>query len=171
MRAQKTYYLIGVYDPKFDDCWPWHFQYEYGQYLSEKHRICKWERVAKFNTKEEAREFYSLWKHWKNYKFELIDETVWIEEPDPIYPPEHPRSILDSIIKNEPYSVKNSASLWFYGEDVKKFYSEGTLKKHRKVLLKYGIDIFVNVSNNMKISPILAIQEPVKKKPHLTVVK
>lgn len=171
MQVQKTYYLIGIFDPKIDDCWPWHFQYEYGQYLSEKHRICKWERAAKFRTKEEAREFYSLWKHWKDYKFELIDESIWEEEPDPIYPPDHPRSILDLIRNNESYSVKNLAALWFYGEDVKKLYSESTLKKHRIALLKYGIDIFSKVTDNMKITPIHPIQETEKKKSHLTVVK
>ncbi len=170
MQQQKSVFTIGIYDPKVDDGWPWHYQYEHGDYLSPKHRKCGMERAAEFDTEDDARAFYFDWKHYKSFKFELIEKRYWTTVPDPVYPPEHPRSILKSIIENESYAVKNIASLWFYGEDVKKFYSAPTLKKHRITLLKYDIDINTPLSDHLKITPIYPAEfQP--KTPILTIVK
>jgi hypothetical protein len=170
MQILKTFYLIGVYDPNLNGSWPWHFYYENGQYLSEKHRICGWYRAAKFETEKEAREFYFKWKRYNEFKFELIPEQSWVEVPNPVYPPDHPKAILKSIAENEPHSVKLTGSLWLYGEDISTIYSSKTLKKHREALLKYGIDIDSPRPAHLEIKPEPpVINEPKKLK--LTVVK
>ena len=170
MDILKLSYLIGIYDPVQDDAWPWHFQYEYGQYLSAKHRICGRERAAEFATEKEARDFYFLWKHAKTHKFELIPVQCWVVAPDPAYPPEHPKSILKAISEKESHSVKLTASLWFYDQDISTLYSQKTLKKHRAALLKYGIDIDQPRPAHLAISPEQPIiQEPEKRV--LTLVK
>jgi len=170
MQVLKLIYLIGVYDPNFDDTWPWHCQYEYGRYLSEKHRICGRARAAEFPTEKEARDFYSQWKNYQNYKFELIPVQFWVTEPDPVYPPDHPKSILKSITENESPQVKLTASLWFYAQDISTLYSEKTLKKHREALLKYGVDINQPRPAYLEIKPEPpVINEP--KKTKLTIVK
>lgn len=170
MDVLKLSYLIGVYDPTQYDGWPWHCHYEFGQYLSAKHRVCGRERAVEFATEKEARDFYFLWKRARTFKFELIPVQCWVVEPDPVYPPEHPKSILKSIAENEPHSVKLTASFWFYDQDISTLYSQKTLKKHRAALLKYGIDIDQPRPAHLKIKPELpVIQEP--KQRVLTVVK
>ena len=170
MQVLKLSYLIGVYDPNFDDSWPWHCHYEHGRYLSTKHRICGRERSAEFSTEKEARDFYYQWKHCQKYKFELIPVQFWVTEPDPTYPPEHPKSILKSITENELHSIKLTASLWFYDQDISTLYSAKTIKKHREALLKYGIDIDQPRPAHLEIKPEPpVINEPKKLK--LTVVK
>jgi hypothetical protein len=170
MQVLKLHYMIGVYDPKHDNSWPWHCQYEYGQYLSLKHRICGQARAAEFSTEKEARDFYYRWKHARKFKFELISVQFWVTEPDPVYPPEHPKSILKSITENEPHPVKMTASFWFYGQDISTLYSAKTLKKHRDVLFKYGIDISQPRPAHLEIKPEPpVINEP--KKTKLTIVK
>jgi hypothetical protein len=57
MQVLKLHYVIGVYDPNHYDSWSWHCQYEYGHYLSLKHRICGRERAAEFSTEKEATDF------------------------------------------------------------------------------------------------------------------
>ncbi|HEY8036017.1 MAG TPA: hypothetical protein VIF37_10570 [Methylobacter sp.] len=170
MDILKLSYLIGIYDPAQDDIWPWHFQYEYGKYLSAKHRVCTRDRAAEFATEKEARDFYFLWKYARTFKFELIPVKCWVVEPGPVYPPEHPKSILKSISDHEPHSVKLTASLWFYDQDISNLYSPKTLKKHRVALLKYGIDIDQPRPAHLQITaepPV--IQEPEKRV--LTLVK
>jgi len=170
MQVLKLIYLIGVYDPNSDDCWPLHCHYEYGRYLSVKHRICGRERAAEFTTEEETRAFYFEWRHSRKYKFELIPVQFWVTEPGPVYPPEHPKSILKSITENEPHSIKLTASMWFYDQDISTLYSVKTIKKHREALLKYGIDIDQPRPANLEIKPEPpVINEP--KKTKLTVVK
>ena len=78
MQVLQLIYIIGVYDPGNDDSWPWHCQYEYGRYLSAKHRICGRERAAEFSTEEEARDFYYQWKQARKFKFELIPVQFWV---------------------------------------------------------------------------------------------
>ncbi|WP_020562997.1 hypothetical protein [Methylosarcina fibrata] len=170
MRVLKLIYIIGVYDPAYDDSWPWHCQYEYGRYLSAKHRICGRERAAEFSTEKEARDFYYQWKHARKFKFELIPVQFWVTEPDPVYPTDHPKSILKSITENEPHSIKMTASFWFYAQDISTLYSAKTLKKHREALLKYGIDIDQPRPAHLEIKPEPpVINEPKKSK--LTIVK
>lgn len=164
MNILRLSYLIGVYDPTKHDAWPWHFQYEYGQYLSAKHRVCGRERAAEFSTEKEARDFYFLWKHARTFKFELIPVQCWVVGPDPAYPPEHPKSILKAISEREPYSVRLTASFWFYAQDISTLYSARTLKKHREALLKYGIDIDQTRPAHLEIKPEPpVIQEPEKR--------
>jgi hypothetical protein len=55
-----------------------------------------------FLPRKKRRIFYFKWNHCKNHKFELIPVQFWVTEPDPVYPPEHPKSILKSITENEP---------------------------------------------------------------------
>lgn len=170
MNILKLRYVIGVYEPDNDDTWPWHCHYEDGEYLSAKHRVCGRERAAEFATEKEARDFYFLWKRARAFKFELIPVQYWVAGPDPIYPPEHPKSILKAISEHEPHSVKLTASFWFYDQDISTLYSAKTLIKHREILLRYGIDIDQPKPDHLDIKPEAPIiQEPEKRV--LTLVK
>lgn len=71
--AHKQVYKIGVFDPSVDMSWPWHFHYENGVYLSEKKRLCKEGKAARFDSPTEAREFFHAWSGNKKYKMELIE--------------------------------------------------------------------------------------------------
>lgn len=170
MQVFKTFYVIGLYDPQQYDAWPWHCHYEYGQYLSDKYRICGWNRQARFESEAAAREFYFAWKRYKEFKFELISQQSWVDVPDPVYPADHPKSILKSITENESHGVKLTGSLWLYGQDISTLYSAKTLKKYREILLKYGIDINAPLPDHLKIVAEPRIIEP-PNKPQLTVVK
>ena len=172
MDVLNLFYLIGVYDPTADDSWPWHCHYEDGRYLSAKHRVCGRGRAAEFASEDEARAFYFNWTHSLKYNFELIPVQFWTHEPDPPFPPEHPKSILKSIQDNEPYSISLTATFWFFGVDynTKPHFSPKTFKKHREILMKYGIDVFCPPPDHLKITPEpLVINEP--KKLQLTAVK
>ncbi|MGO2498409.1 MAG: hypothetical protein ACTH6I_10340 [Vibrio litoralis] len=73
-----TYFLIGIWDLRTgEDEWPWHFHYEYGQYLSAKKRKCKLQRAAKFDTKEEALNFFDSWvssySHGQFFRCEILE--------------------------------------------------------------------------------------------------
>jgi hypothetical protein len=70
---EKSYFLIGVFDPKLNDKYPWHSRDEGGLYLSEKHRVCKWRKAAEFETPKEAREHFAIWKNCSKYRMELIE--------------------------------------------------------------------------------------------------
>lgn len=66
-------FLIGVYDPTTDDKWPWHCHYEDGQYLSNKKRLCGFDRAAEFSSAEDARQFFHTWENKRHFKMELIE--------------------------------------------------------------------------------------------------
>lgn len=74
-------FLIGVFDPDFDENWPWHSHYEDGIYLSENYRRCKRWKAAEFSTADEARAFFHGWKGKRHLKMELIEvqQTKTIE--------------------------------------------------------------------------------------------
>ncbi|MHC5780460.1 hypothetical protein [Aliivibrio fischeri] len=68
-----TRYMIGVFPSSYDE-FPWHCHYEDGLYLSKKHRVCMWKgKEAIFSTKEEAIDFFNLWKNPRNFNYELIE--------------------------------------------------------------------------------------------------
>ncbi|CAG0960635.1 hypothetical protein ANRL3_00852 [Anaerolineae bacterium] len=84
---------------------------------------------------------------------EVIEVKHWAEVPDPVYPPEHPRSIMDRVIVNEKSSTaKIFASLWFSGDDPFEIsgYSQTTNNKYRNILLKYGIDLILKPTDEMR---------------------
>lgn len=177
MQVYKSFFQIGIYNPVYDDSWPWHYHYEDGQYLSAKKRICSWNKPAEFETAEEARLFYHSWKHKERYKMELLEVKRWTEIPDPEYPEDHPRTIFDRILHNETSSrYKSTAALWFSGYDLQLVMSRPTRIKHRKVLLKYGIDIIEEPSQIMldlwdKTKPVVYSDWEFQSKPPLTIVK
>ncbi len=150
MKVNKSFFQIGIYNPEMDNCWPWHFHYENGRYLSAKKRICSWNRPAEFETEKEAREFYHSWKQKDKYKMELIKIQKWVEIPDPVFPKDHPYSILKKIIANEKSRFITVASLWFSGIHTIKSYSRPTQIKYRNTLLKYGIDLFSDPTKEIK---------------------
>jgi hypothetical protein len=73
MMGERKMYMIGVFDPNVDNSWPWHFHYENGVFLSEKKRLCKDGKAAKFENQDEAREFFHSWSGNSKYKMELIE--------------------------------------------------------------------------------------------------
>lgn len=150
MQVYKSFYQIGIFDPSEYESWPWHFHYENGRYLSSKHRECGANLAAEFDSQEKARAFFGEWIHKERYKFELIEVKKWIEQPDPIYPDEHPNSILKEIESNERNTYARTARLWWSGQDLINLYTKATLKTHRKVLLKYKIDIFDKPVNQLE---------------------
>lgn len=66
-------FSIGVFDPTEDDRWPWRCDYEDGVYLSEKFRLCKRWKAARFSTELEAREFFHRWNGKRTLKMEVIE--------------------------------------------------------------------------------------------------
>lgn len=152
MKILKSFFLIGVYDPNIDDAWPWHCHYESGRYLSAKKRVCSRNSSAEFESPEEARLFYHSWKHSDKYKMEVIEVKYWVEAPDPVYPPEHPRSIIERVSTNERFPAGLLAACWFSGQDPleKMGYSKTTNVRYRKILLKYGIDLFSKPTEEMR---------------------
>ena len=137
MEVQKSFFQIGVYDPDLYDHWPWHCHYEDGRYLSAKKRICSWNKPAEFESQQAARDFYHSWKQKNKYKMELIEIKKWVEIPDPVFPEDHPRSILKKIADNEKYRVHSVALLWMSGVNVITHWSRPTQLKYRKILLNY----------------------------------
>ncbi|NQY63543.1 MAG: hypothetical protein HRT38_07365 [Alteromonadaceae bacterium] len=141
MEVHKSFFQIGLFDPLFDDVWPWHFHYENGVYLSKKYRKCGWNSSAEFESPKDAREFYHNWKHREKFKMELIEVKRWVTVPDPVFPPDHPRSIIEKIRQTEKCHHARTAIMWFMGMEIKDYMTKPTLLKHKAVLLKYGVDI------------------------------
>ena len=177
MQVYKSFFQIGIYNPDYHDSWSWHCDYEHGQYLSAKKRICSWNKPAEFETGEEARLFYHSWKHKDNYKMELIEVKRWAEVPDPEYPKNHPRTIFANIGRSDISSrYKSTACLWFSGYDLLEVMTKPTRVKHRNVLLNYGIDIFESPSQTMlelwnQTRPVSFSNSEFQSKPALKIVK
>lgn len=142
MFATRSFYNLGIYKTEWADSWPWHFHYENGVYLSRKYRPCGWAKAAEFECPQEAREFFHSWKNTQGYQLELIEFKRRVEIPDPVFPEDHPRTILDKINKNEQSCIRITAMSWFSGDDISDLWTKRTLNKHRAALLNYGIDIF-----------------------------
>jgi hypothetical protein len=132
MKILKSFFLIGIYDPNIDAAWPWHFNYENGRYLSANKRVCSRNSSAEFESPEDARLFYHSWKHSDKYKMEVIETKYWTEVPDPVYPPDHPRSIISLVIANEKSTARILAVSWFYRLDTfeKMDYSKATRERY-----------------------------------------
>jgi hypothetical protein len=142
MEIQQTHYHIGIYDPAIDDSWPWHFHYESGRYLSAKHRICSISSAKSFPSKSEARTFYAAWKHYASHKFELIPVTQLVTVPDPVYAPDSPRGILNTLKEAKLHrTAYQIAVFWFSGDTLKDYFTQYLLNKYGKALLEFGIDI------------------------------
>ncbi len=156
MKVNKSFFQIGIFDPMEDVSWPWHFEYERGVYLSLNYRKCGWNKSVEFETPDEARDFYHRWKHSGRYKMELIEVKRWVEQPDPDFPPEHPRSIIKLIASKEKSIYLRTAASWFAGEDISAYMTRKTLLRHKRVLLNYGIDIEEKCTN--KLTPITSIE-------------
>ncbi|MBF4248850.1 hypothetical protein EA004_28415, partial [Vibrio anguillarum] len=110
-------------------------------YLSEKKRKCSWKKAATFESLEEARTFFHEWKNSPNLKMHIVEFKRYVEVPDPIFPEDHPYSVLKRIQGNERVNIWVTADLWFKGKIAEHYVSKQTLKRHRKILLGYGIDI------------------------------
>lgn len=137
--ALRSRFHAGVYDPSQHKSWPY-FHADDGKYLSSKHRICGIGTAAVFETPDEARRFYAEWKRCNDYKLSIREFKIQVEVPPIIYPPDHPRSIMAKIITAESRSIQGTALLWFAGEKGLEC-SKQTWSRHRRALLKYGIDI------------------------------
>ena len=72
-KVKETVYLIGVFDPNDDVCWPWYNDHLNGAFLSGKNRICKIGKAAEFATPDEARHFFHLWSGKRHLKMELVE--------------------------------------------------------------------------------------------------
>ncbi len=141
MQARRSVFRLGVYKPEWGDEWPWAYESENGQYLSEKYRVCSEQSAAKFMDLNEAREFFHGWKRKGEFRLEIVECKEYVEVPDPVYPDDHPKAILDRINQHEMSSVRKTAFYWFLGEDINILWSRTTLNKHRQTLLRYDIDI------------------------------
>jgi hypothetical protein len=137
--ALRSRFRVGVYDPAVHDSWPYFHQDE-GRYLSKKKHLCSHISAVEFDHPHEAREFYFSWKQAHRYRLHVDEFKTHVDVPEPVFPADHPRSILKSICKNESSYVISTAYTWFSG-DTNFTVSEPTLAKHRKILLPYGIDI------------------------------
>lgn len=167
----RSLFNIGLFDPNIDDCWPWEYHCDEGQYLSEKKRLCGWSKAAVFDSIDEARTFFTEWKGSQKWKMHIVEYKTYVTVPDPIYPSDHPETILKAINKSERHNVWLTAYLWFRGEVSEHYLSKQTLKKHRTKLLAYGIDIFtepttIYVPEKMKVDNVFHTA-----KPELSVIK
>lgn len=97
--------------------------------------------AAKFETSTAAREFYDSWRHKDRYRLELVECKEFVEIPEPDYPEDHPRSILNRLSGTVDRNAYNTAYLWILGEDPAELWSQTTIKKHAKILLAEGVDI------------------------------
>lgn len=139
--VRRSFFYVGVYDPQSFDSWPWPFDFDSGCYLSVNKRKCGMRSAAKFESTTAAREFYLSWKHKDRHRLELVEFKEFVEIPEPGYPEDHPRSILNRLSGTVDRNAYNTAFLWFLGEDPAKLWSQATIKKHINILLAQGIDI------------------------------
>ena len=141
MKVRRSVFRVGVYSRSHDSEWPWAYESENGTYLSKKYRVCSERTAATFSTPEDARIFFDQWKSKGKYRLELVESKEYVEVPDPVFPVDHPRSIIAKINNLEPSTIRQTAFFWFSGEDIGTLWSKATLKRHRIILLKYDIDI------------------------------
>lgn len=170
MQAFRSFYRIGVYDPQIYDFWPYGDLCEGMVFLSAKKRLCKEGKAIEFECKTEAREFYASWKHKDKYKMSLRKVGRTVEVADPEYPAGHPNSIMKAIIENEPRVYMSTALAWFNGDDFLLPKNKKTLARHRKVLLKYDIDIYEAPTEELVPYNQNSITEEISDKPKLRVV-
>ncbi len=143
MRARRSFFKVGIYPKSWGNTeWPWLLDHNNALYLSAKYRPCGERKAAEFTTPIAAREFFHHWSKKRDYYLEVVEYKRFIDIPDPKLPPDHPRAILKTIRANEHGNVWHTASCWFDGDDVRTLWHRDTLKKHRTLLLPYGIDIF-----------------------------
>lgn len=164
--ALRSRFIAGVYDPNMYDSWPY-FHSDDGVYLSKNKRLCTFKTAIQFETPQAVREFYASWKHADRYRLYVYPFQVPIQVPMPVFPDDHPRSILSRICQAESSYVHNTAFLWFLGKD-ESIYSKSTLARHRKILLNYGIDI--NLKPERLLEPLPSLDDNIwyLSKPSLT---
>lgn len=138
---RRSRFVVGVYDPNIDDSWPY-FHPDEGVYLSRNKRLCSQKSAIEFDIPDQAREFFGSWKHSYRYALHVLEYKTYIDVPEPVFPDDHPRSILKRIRANEHSGIAHTAFDWLSGSDFFRSYSKSTLARHRNALLKYGIDIY-----------------------------
>lgn len=122
-------------------------------YLSEKFRKCSIQKAAKFSDENEARSFFDRWyarQADKAWRLDLSEFVVWEQATINLFGDEHP---LWHIYKGAPKASIKYAEAYFYGHldyDLSHI-SEKTVKKHRAVLLQYGIDILTPLDNSFNL--------------------
>lgn len=151
--VRRSRFIVGVYDSNIDDSWPY-FHPDEGVYLSKGKRLCSQNSAVEFDTPEQAREFFGCWKHASKYCLHVLEYKTYVDVPDPVFPDDHPRSILKRIQEAEHSGVFRTAWHWFSDSDFFRSYSKSTLARHRKLLLKYGIDINQKPTQLLEPSPI-----------------
>jgi hypothetical protein len=165
--ALRSFFIVGVYDPVIYGSWPY-FHLDEGVYLSKNKRLCSFNSAIEFDNPDDARVFYASWRHADRYRLFIRDYQTHVEVPMPVFPDDHPRSILMRIQNSAPRYVFNTALKWFIG-DSNYFLAKSTLAKHRKILLAYGIDI--NCKPNAFLEPFPNLHEkPYSSKPTLSVI-
>jgi hypothetical protein len=97
-----------------------------------------------------------------------VEFKTYVEVPDPVFPDDHPWSILKRIRRAESSYVYNTAFFWFIG-NAESIWSKSTLARHRKILLSYGIDI--NLKPDRLLEPLPSLDDDTRylSKPSLTV--
>jgi hypothetical protein len=148
--ALRSRFVVGVYDPNFYDSWPYFFSHE-GIFLSKNKRLCSWKSAIEFDQPQQARDFYSSWKHASSYRLKVVEFKTRIHVPDFVFADDHPRSILNRIRDSESSYVHSTALVWFLGK-TDFYWSKSTLSRHRKILLNYGIDI--NLKPHQLLEPL-----------------
>lgn len=165
----KSFFCVGIYNPEYHDSWPYFHGFDDGIFLSKNHRKCKFNSAIKFDNPNDVREFFSKWSGAKKYKLHVFPFQTHAEVPDPVFPPNHPRSILKLIKQNEYCYVHSTALSWFLGDDYQ-LWSKQTIARHRKILLKYGIDISQKPTEILQPLPSQHDDEWRLAKPNLQVV-
>lgn len=123
------------------------FHLDEGLYLSIKGRACTLRSAATFTTKQEAVEHFHAWVTSKKtrlekYKLEVIEYSTQETVERELYDQSHP---LWEVDKNEKAHIIKLARAYYFGYLHELMYSDQTIKRHQKVLRKYGIDLWANV--------------------------
>jgi hypothetical protein len=140
VQVRKTFYYVGIYDPRIDISWPYFA--EEGRFLSKNRRVCSISKAAEFESPREARLFFAGWKHNAHFKMELVPGQRTVTLPEPNYPPRHPWTILKRIREGESRSCfAQTAREWYDGANMRESLTKSTFSRHWAALLKYGIDI------------------------------
>ena len=166
--ARRSFFLVGVYDPSIYNSWPY-FHLDEGVYLSKNKRFCSFKSAVEFDRPEQAREFYSAWKHAPLYSLHIFEYKTYVDVPAHVFPDDHPNSVFKLICEKESSYVASTAITWLRGQS-DYLWSKSTLAKHRKILLLYGIDIYTKPERLWELPPSLHDDTWYLSKPGLTIL-
>jgi hypothetical protein len=124
------------------------------KFISAKLRVCSFAKAARFSNPNEARILFHKWISNKQDSRLRLDLVELVEPRDfeiKLYDESHP---LWTINENAPKSSIKYANAYYF-DYLKSFLlvpSGATIKKHRNILLGFGVDIFKPLPENLNLA-------------------